>query len=1066
MKNYRDLIIQCMKISLVRLIIAFSFFGISWSKKVEAQEILNRKMSIQISDEKLKNVLAQIEKSVNVKFFYSPQVIKSNQKVTLSVYNESVANTLEKLLTPLNIEYQLSGNQIVLKQKEVNVAPIESKKVTDSNTFLKQSVSGSVVNEKTEPLPGVSIQIKGTLQGTTTGADGKFSIEVADDNAILVFSFIGYAKQEIRVGSQTMLSVVLKEDLASLDEVVVTGVFDKRSRMESSVAISVLNAKQLSVQTPNSAADLLKNIPGVFVNSSLGEIRNTVYSRGVSVGSNDGASGYYYVSMQEDGLPVTNATYGNYGPDYFLRADATLGKLEAVRGGTASILGNNAPGGIFNYVSKTGGQTFEGEVRAKFGLEGNGKNPFYRADVNFGGPLSKDKSITYNIGGFLRQSDGARYPGYPMNNGGQIKANVAKVYKSGSLKLYLKMLDDHNAWFEFLPTIGFADPKLPAGVEQTNSVLIPPVISDFTVNDTGVKKHYDSRDKIHSKDNAIGLNWEQTFGEGWTIDNKIRYSSKHATWNTTAVAYPFAADGLVFYAIPGLLGQFGTYNFLDQATGTQFGKIMQAPNIINGNFAGFNFIDQGSNFPGASIQKNSLFFNPCFFMENNMKELIDQFTISKRFKNMSFTAGLFYANSSLNRLNSTGAGITFTQMTSPRPALTKITLNGFDGKTYQVTNPEGVIGGAGSSAPVNIQDATQKQAALFFGHNWSINSKINFDWGLRYENVGYNGTNQVAGTVASTTGGLDGNPLTLYDNTSGKITATYSYKDKKVSTFSFSAGLNYKYSDNQAVYARFSQGSKAPDLDMFINVNTAFGAANLNPIAQKVQQVEVGYKLKSGNTNLFVTPFFSILSNVPQQTVGQETADLSSIYALPVLYNKITTKGIEIEANHNFTKDFSVRAVATFQQSTATVFQTWITGANGKTDDVIQDFSGNETDNNARAIFRLSPSYNKGKFYSSLDFSYMGKRAANVPNAFSLPAFNQTNLNLGYNLSSKFQLQANINNLFNQNGIMGWSAPGGFPAALDRQGFTKARLEANPNAVYSTLSLPPRAYFLTISYKF
>lgn len=1069
-KNY-DLIIQCMKISLVQIVIAISFVSISLAKNAEAQEILSRKISIQANDEKLKNVLVQIEKSASVKFFYSPQAIKSSQKVSIKTQNESIANTLDKLFIPLNIEYQLSGNQIILKQKEQIIKPIESRKTADnvglnSQLFIKQSIGGKVTNEKNEVLPGVSIQIKGTQQGTTTDANGQYKIEVADENAVLIFSFIGFASQEIKVGNQTTINVVLAEDAAALDEVVVTGVFDKRTRMESSVAISTLNTKQIDRIAVGSAADLLKNIPGVFVNSSLGEIRNTVYSRGVSVGSNDGASGYYYVSMQEDGLPVTNATYGNYGPDYFLRTDATLGKLEAVRGGTASILGNNAPGGIFNYVSKTGGQTFAGEVRAKVGLEGNGKHPFYRTDVNFGGPLSKDKTITYNIGGFYRQSDGARYPGYPMNNGGQVKANIVKTYKTGSLKLYAKVLNDHNAWFEFLPTIGFTDPKLPAGVEQTHSVLIPAVQADFTINDTGVKKHYDSRDKIHSIDNSIGLNWEQTIGQGLTVDNKAKYSSKHATWNTTAVAYPFATDGLVFYAIPGLLGKFGTYTFKDLATGTQIGSITQAPNIINGNFAGFNFIDNGSNFPGASIQKNSLFFNPLFYMENDMNEFIDQFTITKKLDKMSFTAGLFYANSNLDRITTQGGpGEAYTQMTAPYPTLASISLLGFDGKTVQVTNPDGVVGGSGRSGAFTLQEATQNQTALFFGHNWAINPKINFDWGIRYENVAYKGTNQIGTNVGSDTG-VDGNPLTHYDNSAGKITATYKYDNQKVSTFSFSGGLNYKFNDKQAIYTRFSQGSKAPDLDMFLNINTAFGAANLNPIAQKIQQVEVGYKLKSGNTNLFVTPFFSILSNVPQQTVGQETADLSSIYALPVLYNKLTTKGIEIEANHNFSKEFSVRTVATFQQSTATVFQTWIVGANGKADDKIADFSGNETDNNARTIIRLSPTYNKGKFYSSLDFSYMGKRAANVPNAFSLPAFNQTNLNLGYNISSKLQLQANINNLFNQNGIMGWSAPGGFPAALDRQGFTKAALEANPNAIYSTLSLPPRAYFLTVSYKF
>jgi outer membrane receptor protein involved in Fe transport len=113
--------------------------------------------------------------------------------------------------------------------------------------------------------------------------------------------------------------------------------------------------------------------------------------------------------LQEDGLPIlsaqgTSATDPGLKPDGFLRADATIEKVEAVRGGTASILGANAPGGIFNYISKTGKSTFEGEVRTRYGLEGNGKNPYYRADVNVGGPLNASKNLTYNIGGFYRHA--------------------------------------------------------------------------------------------------------------------------------------------------------------------------------------------------------------------------------------------------------------------------------------------------------------------------------------------------------------------------------------------------------------------------------------------------------------------------------------------------------------------------------------------------------------------------------------------------------------------------------------------------------------------------------------
>ena len=96
----------------------------------------------------------------------------------------------------------------------------------------------------------------------------------------------------------------------------------------------------------------------------------------------------------------------------------------------------------------------------------------------------------------------------------------------------------------------------------------------------------------------------------------------------------------------------------------------------------------------------------------------------------------------------------------------------------------------------------------------------------------------------------------------------------------------------------------------------------------------------------------------------------------------------------------------------------------------------------------------------------MGTRAANVANAFELPAFTQSNLAAGYEINKALRLSLNINNLFNQIGVMSWSAPGVFPASLDRQGFTKAKLEANPNVVYSTVSIPPRSFFLSVNYHF
>ena len=137
------------------------------------------------------------------------------------------------------------------------------------------------------------------------------------------------------ISGHVLAQTAAREAGSQLEEVVVTGVMVGTSYQEAPIAISAITSEQMEKLAPVSAADLLKNVPGVFVNSSLGEIRNVVFSRGVSANSLDASSGYYYVSLQEDGLPVSNVTFTNFGPDYLYRPDATLGRLEALRGGTA-----------------------------------------------------------------------------------------------------------------------------------------------------------------------------------------------------------------------------------------------------------------------------------------------------------------------------------------------------------------------------------------------------------------------------------------------------------------------------------------------------------------------------------------------------------------------------------------------------------------------------------------------------------------------------------------------------------------------------------------------------------
>jgi len=917
-------------------------------------------------------------------------------------------------------------------------------------------VSGVVNDEKGASLPGVTITVKNSGVGVATDKDGKFSITIAPDG-VLVFKFVGYTKKEVSVEGRKSISVSLIPESSDLNEVIVTGVFDKRTTLNSSIAISTLSAAQIDKQAPVSAADLLKNIPGVYVNSSLGEIRNTVYSRGVSAGSDDGSSGYYYVSMQEDGLPVTNATFSNYGPDYFYRADATLGKLEAVRGGTASILGNNAPGGIFNYISKEGGDKFEGIASVKVGLEGDGSNPYYRGDLDLGGPLSKDGSLTYNIGGFYRYSIGAKDPGYPLNKGGQLKGNIVKKYKTGSIKIYGKYLNDHNGWFEFTPTVGFSDPKPAPGFTSTSSVLIPAVSVPIPVNDEGIQT-FNTKSLVNSIDRAVGTNWTQHIDTSLTFNNSVRYSNKEEKWNATGVVYPLSLTDFVGSSVLGYIGKPGVTNFTDARTGAQLATITSQ--------TGYDYTISNNHLPGSAIAPNSVFFEPLFFTDNKVKELLDQFSFSKRLKHMSFTLGGFYGYSDVNQVTGiAGIGVGTIQN---HPDLINVTHTDPDGKVYQYTDPSGIaaLGGAGLA----VDQATQNQRALFFGHNWQLSSHFNLDWGVRFESVnvkGYVAPNVVNASASDPNyGGTDGNPLTTYDNAGGTAGPRLPF-NKTINTFSYSAGLNYKIDNESSFYGRYSEGNKAPDLSTYFAANTSFANTTLDPQAQKVDQAELGYKLHHQNLTLFVTPFYSVLSHVPDVQQFTE-ADGLTPYSPPVLYEKIRTIGAELEANIYLSKNWSVRGVGTFQTAKALDYKVWIANQNGPADDAIMNYSGNKAENTPNIILNITPTYETKDFYTFLTWSYLGARQANAANAFELPAFSQFNFGTGYHFSKAFQLGFNINNLLNKYGVMSWSRPGEFNVATDREGYTKAMYEADAKAgtPYSTIATPPRAYYLTLTYKF
>jgi len=929
------------------------------------------------------------------------------------------------------------------------------------SSFAQQSIHGKIMDYKGNPLSGATVEVKGTKMSTLTDAQGNFTIGVPSGSPKLVVSMVGYKKQEVPIAGKSEFAISLTEFTSELNQVVVTGLFDKRKRLDASVAISTISSDQIKAQAPISAADLLKNIPGVFVNSASGEIRNQVVVRGTPT-KNDISLGYFYVSMQEDGLPIANLTGYNFGPDYYLRADATIARVEAVRGGSASITGSDAPGGLFNYVSKTGDSKFRMDVRAKYGLEGN-SNPYYRADVNVGGPLNHKGDWTYNVGGFYRYSDGARYAGYPLNKGGQFKANIVKKFTNGSLKLYAKYLNDRNGFFDFLPFTNFDHPTIASGFKNTNTFAGPGNQAfDFLYTKDGSVHHFDPKDLIHNLDRAVGLDWQQNLGKGWIISNNIKYTDKESQWNTVTPLGVISGDNILFYYIINALGKIGTFDFTDLTTGNTLLSVKQGYQFNSqGQVTGFKLTTVNNQLPNNQVQSAPMLFQIANGLHANIKEVMDQFSINKTVGKSLFTLGAYYGHSHIN-FEKGFAGTEYTTLEN-KPHPLGITYTGSGGSTAQYSTPQGWVT-TGSSFSLNLLD--NNRLDVFFGQSSPLTNKLRLDYGFRYNYSQFKGKGYgpVADAAANAAGGYDNNLATVYDNYVSVTSAPWTY-NKKFSSLAFSGALNYKFSDKQAIYGRYSVGKKAPDLQS-ITAPVSQAQADLlqlHPIT--VKQAEIGYKFQTQHVTGFVTPFYSRISNLPSFDYTQDTGT-NNYYYTPTLYSEQETYGVELEGIFDITSQFNIRAVGTFQKTKSIVARNWTVGAPGPQDDKVVETKNGAVGLTPDILLTITPTYKLKKFNTFITYRYVGRSAANANKAFYLPGYSQFDFGMGYQLTSRLGANVNINNLFNSIGLTGWYPPGGFPNSLSPDAFTQAQRAANPNAVWGGRPTLPRAYYLTLSYSF
>ncbi len=300
-----------------------------------------KRITLNANNEKLETVLLRIENESEFFFLYNKDFIDVEQKVNVNAQNETIKSILDEILEGSNISFMIYDRQIVL---------------TNANTGNKMAVqqktiTGRITDSSGEPLPGVTVIIKGTTQGSVTDLDGKYTISNVPENGILQFSFVGMKTEEIFVGSQTEINVAMATDAIGIEEVVAIGYGTQRKKDLTS-SIATITGEDIANQTiSNAMASIQGRIAGVQITNS-GSPGSSPSIRIRGTGSIYNSNPLYVV----DGVIVTDISY--LGPN-------DVESMSVLRDASASaIYGVQAANGVILVTTKKGSR--DGKVQVSF----------------------------------------------------------------------------------------------------------------------------------------------------------------------------------------------------------------------------------------------------------------------------------------------------------------------------------------------------------------------------------------------------------------------------------------------------------------------------------------------------------------------------------------------------------------------------------------------------------------------------------------------------------------------------------------------------------------------------
>lgn len=334
----RGVLWNLMRVTVLQIVFASLGMAMANASDVYSQQLLNRKVTVHANQKQIAEVLETLQKEANVKFIYSYEIIDAARIVDVDAKEKKLKDVLDALLLPNGVTYKVSNDKLIILLKDND--EYQEQRPLD---ITKQNVTGKVLDEDNQPIPGVYIIEKGTSNGTVSGSDGGFSIGVENENAILVFSFVGYTKQEVTVGLQENITLVLLQDITALEEIVVIG-YGTVEKRDVTGAIGSVNAKDFKEQPVLRVDQILQGrTAGVNVTNSSGAPGGNVTIR---------IRGANSITGNNDPLYVID---GFVGGDFNDVNPSDIENIQVLKDASATaIYGSRGANGVVLITTKTG----------------------------------------------------------------------------------------------------------------------------------------------------------------------------------------------------------------------------------------------------------------------------------------------------------------------------------------------------------------------------------------------------------------------------------------------------------------------------------------------------------------------------------------------------------------------------------------------------------------------------------------------------------------------------------------------------------------------------------------